>query len=96
MASALEEDPARNLMLAPFFAEKLKTSEAALRKTVAMAALHGLPAPALSAALTYFDGMRTGRSTANMLQAQRDFFGAHGFERVDKTGSGYHGPWAMG
>jgi len=96
MASALEENPARNLMLAPFFAEKLKKSEDALRKTVAMAALHGLPSPALSAALAYFDVMRTGRSTANMLQAQRDFFGAHGFERVDRAGSGFHGPWAMG
>jgi 6-phosphogluconate dehydrogenase len=46
--------------------------------------------------LSYFDIMRTKRSTANMLQGQRDFFGAHGFARTDKDGGGYHGPWAMG
>jgi 6-phosphogluconate dehydrogenase len=54
--------------------------------------MHGLPVPALSAALGYFDQMRTARSTANMLQAQRDFFGAHGFERIDAEGA-HHGPW---
>ncbi|MFV2035835.1 MAG: NADP-dependent phosphogluconate dehydrogenase, partial [Halocynthiibacter sp.] len=64
----------------------------ALRKTVTAALAHGLPVPALSAALTYFDMMRTGRSTANMIQAQRDFFGAHGFERIDEDGA-HHGPW---
>ncbi len=63
-----------------------------LRQVVAQAALHGLPVPALS----YFDIIRTSRSTANMLQGQRDFFGAHGFEWTDKDGSSYHGPWAMG
>ncbi|MEM7321321.1 MAG: NADP-dependent phosphogluconate dehydrogenase, partial [Pseudomonadota bacterium] len=53
----------------------------------------GLPVPALSAALAYFDTLRTPRTTANMLQAQRDYFGSHGFERLDKPGSGFHGPW---
>lgn len=96
MSAALAEDAERNLMLAPFFSAKLKETEAHLRQVVAQAALHGLPVPALSAALSYFDIMRTARSTANMLQGQRDFFGAHGFERTDKDGSGYHGPWAMG
>jgi 6-phosphogluconate dehydrogenase len=96
MSAALADDDERNLMLAPFFSDKLKETEAMLRQVVAQAALHGLPVPALSAALSYFDIMRTGRSTANMLQGQRDFFGAHGFERTDKDGSGYHGPWAMG
>ncbi|MEJ8472972.1 NADP-dependent phosphogluconate dehydrogenase [Roseibium algae] len=95
MADALAEDPERNLMLAPFFADKLKDTHDALRKVVAEGALKGLPVPALSSALSYFDIMRTQRSTANMLQGQRDFFGAHGFERTDKDGSGYHGPWAM-
>lgn len=96
MSAALADDDDRNLMLAPFFSGKLKETEAMLRQVVAQAALHGLPVPALSAALSYFDIMRTQRSTANMLQGQRDFFGAHGFERMDKDGSGYHGPWAMG
>ncbi|MFD1695766.1 NADP-dependent phosphogluconate dehydrogenase [Roseibium aestuarii] len=95
MSEALGEDPERNLMLAPFFAEKLKETHGALRKVVALGALNGLAVPALSAALSYFDIMRTERSTANMLQGQRDFFGAHGFERTDKDGKGYHGPWAM-
>ncbi|TYC52103.1 NADP-dependent phosphogluconate dehydrogenase [Rhodobacterales bacterium] len=96
MSSALADNAERNLMLAPFFSAKLKETEASLRQVVAQAALNGLPVPALSAALSYFDIMRTARSTANMLQGQRDFFGAHGFERTDKDGGGFHGPWAMG
>ena len=92
MATALAEDAARNLILAPYFAAHLKASHAALRAVVAQAALHGLPVPALASGLAWFDMMRTGRSTANMIQAQRDFFGAHGFERVD-GGAGKYGPW---
>ncbi|MGB3277556.1 MAG: NADP-dependent phosphogluconate dehydrogenase [Pseudorhodobacter sp.] len=94
MATALAEDPNRNLMLAPFFAKHLEKSHSALRKVVAQAALNGLPVPALASGLAWFDMMRTQRSTANMIQAQRDFFGAHGFERTD-GGAGHHGPWAM-
>jgi len=63
-----------------------------LRQVVAQAALHGLALPALSSGLAYFDAMRTARGTANMIQAQRDFFGAHGFARTD-GGAGHHGPW---
>ena len=92
MATALAEDANRNLMLAPFFADFLKQTHGSLRKVVAQAALHGLPMPALASGLAWFDMMRTGRSTANMIQAQRDFFGAHGFERMD-GGAGKHGPW---
>ncbi|WP_420861600.1 NADP-dependent phosphogluconate dehydrogenase [Algirhabdus cladophorae] len=95
MSSALTKDPTGNLMFAPFFAALMRTHEAALRKTVSVSLAHGLPVPALSAALTYFDMMRTGRSTANMIQGQRDFFGAHGFERTDSDDGGHHGPWAM-
>ncbi|PZQ97805.1 MAG: phosphogluconate dehydrogenase (NADP(+)-dependent, decarboxylating) [Cereibacter sphaeroides] len=94
MASALSEDPARNLMLAPVFAAHLKKGHEALRKVVAAASLAGLPVPALAAGLMWFDMMRTGRGTANMIQAQRDYFGNHGFERVDGGGPGQHGPWA--
>ncbi len=92
MAQALTEDAARNLMFAPYFADLLKTHQSALRSVVGAAVAHGLPVPALSSALGYFDTMRTGRSTANMIQAQRDFFGAHSFERVDAEGA-HHGPW---
>ncbi len=93
MAAALTEAPGENLMLAPFFADLIGQHQAALRKVVAVSLSHGLPVPALSAALSYFDIMRTERSTANMIQGQRDFFGAHGFERLDRDGGGYHGPW---
>ncbi len=92
MAQALAEDPERNLMRAGFFTEHLKASVPALRAVVAVGALNGLAVPALSAGLAWFDQMRTARSTANMIQAQRDFFGAHGFERMD-GGTGKHGPW---
>jgi len=92
MATALAEAPERNLMLAPFFADHLKVAQTGLRETVAECARAGLPVPALASGLAWFDMMRTGRSTANMIQAQRDFFGAHGFERVD-GGAGIHGPW---
>ncbi len=93
MATALEEDQGRDLMFAPFFADHLRASTPGLRQAVSVGAAHGLPLPALAAGLAWFDMMRTGRSTANMIQAQRDFFGAHGFERLDQPGTGLHGPW---
>ncbi|SLN14237.1 6-phosphogluconate dehydrogenase, NADP(+)-dependent, decarboxylating [Pseudoruegeria aquimaris] len=92
MASALREDPARNLMFAPYFADFMKKTHGALRKVVGASVAHGIPVPAMSAALGYFDTMRTARGTANMVQAQRDFFGAHSFERLDAEGA-HHGPW---
>ncbi len=95
MATALAQDPARNLMLAPFFADHLRRSVPALRRVVAAGALHGLGLPALSAGLAWFDLMRTARGTANMIQGQRDFFGLHGFQRLDGQDHP-HGPWAQG
>lgn len=94
MATALTENPAQNLMFAPYFAGHLQTSHGALRRVVAQAVLHGIPAPALSSGLAYFDAMRTQRGTANMIQGQRDFFGLHGFARLDDGSTGQHGPWA--
>lgn len=95
MASALGDDPGKNLMFQPQFAERLKATHGGLRGVVAAAALGGHAAPALSAAMAYFDTMRTERGTANMIQAQRDFFGAHSFERIDADGA-HHGPWGAG
>jgi 6-phosphogluconate dehydrogenase len=92
MAAALTEDPTRNLFLAPVFSAHLERTHGALRRVVAACALAGLPVPALAAGLMWFDMMRTARGTANLIQAQRDFFGAHGFERVDGR-PGKHGPW---
>jgi 6-phosphogluconate dehydrogenase len=94
MAQALDAG-ATNLMFAPPFAERMRASHGALRAVVAEAALAGIPTPALAAALGYFDMIRSARSTANLLQAQRDYFGAHGFERIDDPGT-HHGPWAQG
>lgn len=92
MATALAEHPQTNLMFAPAFASKLKSTHGALRHLVSTGALTGNSVPALSAALSYFDSMRTGRGTANMIQGQRDFFGAHSFGRIDDEGA-HHGPW---
>ncbi len=94
MASSLAEDEGRNLMFAPYFTAILKDTHAALRQVVSIAALHGIATPALGAALSYFDTMRTARGTANMIQGQRDYFGRHGFARLDDGTSGQHGPWA--
>lgn len=93
MAEALGQDPTRNLMLAPFFADLLQQTTPALRRVVAAGALNGLGLPALSAGLAWFDLMRTARGTANMIQGQRDFFGLHGFQRLDGQDHP-HGPWA--
>jgi 6-phosphogluconate dehydrogenase len=87
--------PHGQLIFAPGFSDKMAASSNALRRTVAAAVLKGLPVPAFSAALAYFDTMRRGRGTTDLVQAQRDFFGAHGFARVD-GGTGHHGPWGSG
>ena len=92
MATALRDDTSRNLMMAPTFTTILKETHGALRQVVAQAALHGLALPALSSGLAYFDAMRTARGTANMIQGQRDFFGAHGFEHIDGS-TDQNGPW---
>jgi 6-phosphogluconate dehydrogenase len=92
MAEALTDDADRNLMFAPFFADLLKTHHDALRRVVAAAAIGGVAMPALASGLAYFDAMRTALGTANMIQGQRDFFGAHGFERFDGRHD-QHGPW---
>jgi 6-phosphogluconate dehydrogenase len=81
-----------NLLVAPAFVGEMKQSVPSLRKTIADAAGCGLPVPALSASLAYFDTYRRGRGTANLIQAQRDYFGAHGFERIGETGA-HHGHW---
>ena len=93
MATALDAAPGVNLMLTDAFAAILRDTHGALRRVVATAALHGHAVPALSSGLAYFDAMRTERGTANMIQAQRDYFGLHGFVHVDGRG-GRHGPWA--
>lgn len=83
-----------NLLLAPFFTEAITGNQAALRKMVAEAAESGIPMPAFSTALAFYDAYRSERLPANLLQAQRDYFGAHTYERVDKPrGEFFHTNW---
>ncbi|MDR6759599.1 6-phosphogluconate dehydrogenase [Mycoplana sp. BE70] len=96
ITTAFTKNPdAVNLIVTPAFAAMLEETDAALRRVVSTAVLGGLPVPALASALGYFDSYRRGRGTANIIQAQRDFFGAHGFDRVDGADS-HHGPWGSG
>jgi 6-phosphogluconate dehydrogenase len=83
-----------NLLLDPFFRDKVLASQDAWRRVVAAAAVNGVPVPAFMTALSYFDGFRAARLPANLLQAQRDYFGAHTYERVDKArGQFFHTNW---
>jgi 6-phosphogluconate dehydrogenase len=86
---------AENLVITPAFSAMVKETDGALRRTVATAVSAGLAVPALASALGYFDSYRRGRGTANLIQAQRDFFGAHGFDRIDGIDK-HHGPWGSG
>jgi 6-phosphogluconate dehydrogenase len=83
-----------NLLLSDFFKEKVEASQAGWRKVCAVALENGVSVPAFTSALCYFDGYRTERLPANMLQAQRDYFGAHTYERLDKPrGEFFHTNW---
>jgi 6-phosphogluconate dehydrogenase len=83
-----------NLMLDDFFTEILNGNQAAWREIVAFGVTNGIPVPAFSASLSYYDSYRSEVLPANLLQAQRDFFGAHTYERVDKpAGEFFHTKW---
>ncbi len=83
-----------NLLLDPFFKSKIEEAQESWRKVVATAVINGIWTPALSTALNYFDGFRNDRLPANLLQAQRDYFGAHTYERTDKPrGEFFHTNW---
>ncbi len=83
-----------HLLLAPFFQEAVAKSQSAWRHIVSTAFTLGIPIPAMSAALAYYDGYRSERLPANLLQAQRDYFGAHTYERVDRPrGEFFHTKW---
>ncbi|MEJ8848732.1 decarboxylating NADP(+)-dependent phosphogluconate dehydrogenase [Variovorax rhizosphaerae] len=83
-----------NLMLAPFFKDLLNRTQQNWREVVALAVTNGIPVPAFSASLGYYDSYRSARLSANLLQAQRDFFGAHTYERTDKPeGQWFHTDW---
>jgi 6-phosphogluconate dehydrogenase len=83
-----------NLLLDDFFSQTLNNYQAAWRRAIIKAIETGAPTPAFSTALAFYDGYRTARLPANLLQAQRDFFGAHTYERVDKPrGEFFHTNW---
>jgi len=92
---AFVKNPAiTNLLIDPFFSNKVGKAQKGWRNVVAAAAINGIPVPAISSALGYFDGYRCGRLPANLLQAQRDYFGAHTYERIDKPrGEFFHTNW---
>jgi 6-phosphogluconate dehydrogenase len=92
---AFDKNPGlTNLLLDPYFKNNVISAQDSWRKVVSVAALNGIPVPAFSTALAYFDGYRTERLPANLLQAQRDYFGAHTYERTDKPrGEFFHTNW---
>ncbi len=92
MARSYEKGGVANLLLAPDFVQVMEENSPALRAVVSAGAMGGFPLLSLSAALAYFDGYRQADGTANLIQGQRDFFGAHGFEMVDREGE-QHGSW---
>ena len=95
IADAFERNPdLHSLLMDPFFAEQVGRYQSNWRSVVAQAVLAGIPAGAISSALAYYDSYRTEVLPANLLQGQRDFFGAHTFERVDRQDGKYHVKWA--
>ncbi|HWI32373.1 MAG TPA: NADP-dependent phosphogluconate dehydrogenase [Microbacterium sp.] len=81
------------LLTAPYFVEALQRAQGAWRRTVSTATIAGIPAPAFSSSLAYYDGLRARRLPAALVQGQRDFFGAHTYKRIDKPGT-FHTQWS--
>ena len=92
---AYDKDPQlQNLLLDEYFGNTIRSLVPAWRNVVAEAVRHGVPMPAFSSALAYFDGYTTEKLPANLLQAQRDYFGAHTYERLDAPrGEFFHTNW---
>ena len=92
---AFDKNPTlENLLLDPYFKDIVEKAQAGWRRVCATALTNGVPVPALTSALCYFDGLRSEHLPANLLQAQRDYFGAHTYERVDcPRGEFFHTNW---
>ena len=91
-----EQPDLQNLLLAPWFRDELARTQSGWRRTVSRGATLGIPIPGLSSSLAFYDGYRHARLPANLIQAQRDFFGAHTYERVDRPrGEAFHTDWAQ-
>jgi 6-phosphogluconate dehydrogenase len=90
-------DRLRSLLVAPFFAQSLQEAEPGWRRTIQRAVAAGIPVPAYSSALAFYDSYRSARLPANLIQALRDYFGAHSYERVDRPrGEWFHTDWTGG
>ena len=87
-----EDEKLLNLLLSPTFVEKVQSTVDAARELVSYAAENGIPVPGLSNSLTYFDAYTSSRLPLNMIQAQRDYFGSHTYERLDRDGV-FHTEW---
>ena len=93
ITDAYEKNPAlENLLIDEYFVEITKKYQQAVREVVAIAVQAGVPVPTFSSAIAYYDSYRSDRLPANLIQAQRDYFGAHTYERTDKEGI-YHYSW---
>ncbi|MES1170474.1 MAG: NADP-dependent phosphogluconate dehydrogenase, partial [Leifsonia sp.] len=94
IADAYDENPdIATLLEAPYFADAVAEGEAAWRRVVATAALSGVPIPGFGAALSYYDSLAVTRLPAALIQGQRDFFGAHTYQRIDTNGT-FHTHWS--
>ena len=82
----------QNLLLDPYFKQSVEKSQAGWRRVISTATLYGIPIPSFSSALAYYDSYRMHTLPANLIQAQRDYFGAHTYERIDKEGT-FHTNW---
>src|SRR5205085_11497376 len=92
---AYDADPGlKNLLLAPYFREAVTGAQQSWRRVVSLAVEHGVPTPAFSSALAYYDGYRREHGPANLIQGLRDYFGAHTYHRLDRPGS-FHTRWAQ-
>jgi 6-phosphogluconate dehydrogenase len=92
MQAFKEQPQLENLLLDKRFREAINTKQDAWRRVIAVANNNGIPVPAFSASLAYYDSYRRERLPANLIQAQRDYFGAHTYERIDKPGI-FHTEW---
>ena len=95
ITEAYRRDPElKNLLFHPFFTERVNDGQGDLRAVVSFAATSGISIPCFAAALAYYDGLRSARLPANLLQAQRDYFGGHTYERLDTPrGEFFHTNW---
>jgi 6-phosphogluconate dehydrogenase len=94
MDTYAESPDLANLMLAPFFQEALAAAQRPWRSVVKQAVDQGVPIPAFASSLAYYDGYRRARGPANLIQGLRDYFGSHGYRRVDREGA-FHTRWAQ-